>query len=117
MASIMQNPNISDKDKLEAFKVGFKKLSEQTLNTVIAHVVAIETPDGLEENKNTIKDFFDNTDKETFLAVDNHLQKQREIWTAKSQKFKVPQELVDKGAPEEIEVPMIFDQSNFFVSK
>lgn len=117
MASIMQNPNISDKDKLEAFKVGFKKLSEQTLNTVIAHVVAIETPDGLEENKNSIKDFFDNTDKETFLAVDKHLQKQREIWTAKSQKFKTPQELVDQGAPEEIEVPMIFDQSNFFVSK
>ena len=117
MASIMQNPNISDKDKLEAFKVGFKKLSEQTLNTVIAHVVAIETPDGLEENKNSIKDFFDNTDKETFLAVDKHLQKQREIWTAKSQKFKVPQEHVDNGAPEEIDVPMIFDQSNFFVSK
>ena len=117
MASIMQNPNVSDKDKLEAFKAGFKKLSEQTLNTVLAHVIAIETPDGIEENKNTIKDFFDNTDKETFLAVSDHLEKQRDIWSAKSQKFKTPQELVDQGAPEEVEVPMIFDQSNFFVSK
>ena len=117
MASIMQDPNVSEKDKLEAFKQGFKKLSEQTLNTVLAHVVAIETPDGAEENAQAIRDFFDNTDKETFLAVSDHLEKQREIWSAPAQKFKTPQEYVDQGAPEKIEVPMIFDQSSFFVSK
>jgi hypothetical protein len=117
MASIMQDPKISDKDKLEAFKAGFKKLSQQTLNTVLAHVVAIETPEGTEENKSAIKEFFDNTDKETFQAVSDHLEAQRAVWTAKPQNFKTPQEYVDQGAPEEIEVPMIFDQSNFFVSK
>ena len=117
MASILQNPNISESDKLEAFKEGFKKLSQTTLDTVLGHVVAIETPEGVEENAQAIKEFFDNTDKDTFLAVSDHLDSQRKIWQAKPQKYKTPQEYVDKGAPEEIEVPMIFDQSNFFVSK
>ena len=117
LATILQDEKTSDADKMEAFKIGFKKLSQVTLNTVLGHVKAIETPDGTEEDPNVIKDFFDNTDKDTFLAVSDHLEKMRKTFTAKPQKFKVPQEHVDNGAPEEIEVPMIFDQSNFFVSK
>lgn len=117
MAMILQDPKISESDKLEAFKLGFKKLSKQTLETVLSHVIAIETPEGVEENANAIRDFFDNTDKDTFLAVSNHLEAQRNSWSAKPKKFSTPQEYVDQGAPAEIEIPMMFDQSNFFVSK
>ena len=117
MAAMLQDPNITEADKLEAFKVGFKKLSQVTLETVLGHVKEIQTPDGSETNPQAIGDFFDNTDKETFLAVSNHLEKMRKEFNAKAQKYKVPQNYVEQGAPEEIEVPMIFDQSNFFASK
>ena len=117
LASILQDNNTSDADKMEAFKIGFKKLSQVTLNTVLGHVKAIETPDGIEDDPKAIREFFDNTDKDTFLAVSNHLDKMRKQFNAKPQIYKVPQEHVDNGAPEEIEVPMIFDQSNFFASR
>ena len=117
LANILQDTSLSDADKMEAFKLGFKKLSQVTLNTVLGHVKAIETPDGIEDNSKAIKEFFDNTDKDTFLAVSDHLDKMRKQFNAKPQIYKVPKEHVDNGAPEEIEVPMVFDQSNFFVSK
>jgi len=117
LATILQDTNTSDADKMEAFKLGFKKLSQVTLNTVLGHVKAIETPDGIEDNPKAIREFFDNTDKDTFLAVSDHLDKMRKQFNAKPQIYKVPKEHVDNGAPEEIEVPMVFDQSNFFVSK
>ena len=117
LATILQDTNTSDADKMEAFKLGFKKLSQVTLNTVLGHVKAIETPEGIEDNPKAIREFFDNTDKDTFLAVSEHLDKMRKQFNAKPQIYKVPKEHVDNGAPEEIEVPMVFDQSNFFVSK
>ena len=117
LATILQDTKTSDADKMEAFKLGFKKLSQVTLNTVLGHVKAIETPEGIEDNPKAIREFFDNTDKDTFLAVSEHLDKMRKQFNAKSQIYKVPKEHVDNGAPEEIEVPMVFDQSNFFVSK
>jgi hypothetical protein len=117
LATILQDTKTSDADKMEAFKLGFKKLSQVTLNTVLGHVKAIETPEGIEDNPKAIREFFDNTDKDTFLAVSEHLDKMRKQFNAKPQIYKVPKEHVDNGAPEEIEVPMVFDQSNFFVSK
>ena len=117
MAAILQDPNVPDADKLTAFKEGFKKLSQQTLETVLAHVKAIETPEGIETNPSAIREFFDNTDKETFMTVSDHLDKMRQNWNARPQKYQVPEEYVQQGAPSEIEVPLIFDQTNFFVSK
>lgn len=117
LASIMQRDDIDEQEKMEAFKEGFKKLSAQNLELVLKHIKAIKTEDGSEANPLAIKEFFDNTDKETFTQVSDFLEKNRNDWQIKPQIYKVPAEYVEKGAPEEIQVPLVFDQSNFFASK
>lgn len=114
LASIIQKEGISEQDKLEAFKEGFKKLSQMTLDMICLQVTAIDTPEGSESNPQAIRDFFNNTDKNTFAAIRDHLEATKDAWSIPPRKFKIPDELVEKGAREIIEVPLIFDQSNFF---
>ena len=115
LAQMMQNDKLNDTQKLEAFKEGFKKLSQMTLDMIVTHITQIETPEGTETNKNAIKDFFNQTDKDTFSTVQEHLDKVKKEWETPATIFKVPEEYVEKGAPETINVPMVFDNSNFFV--
>ena len=117
IAGILANEKIPEKEKLQAFKEGFKKLSQTTLELVVAHVAEIRTPEGSEINKQAIREFFDSTDKATFTAVSDFVEANRKVWQIKPRKFAVSQELQEQGAPETIEVPLLFDQSNFFVSK
>ena len=115
LAQMMQNDKLDDSQKMEAFKEGFKKLSQMTLDMIVTHITQIETPEGTETNKNAIKDFFNQTDKDTFSAVQDHLDKVKKEWEIPATIFKVPDDYVEKGAPETINVPMVFDNSNFFV--
>lgn len=117
LAQVMQDSKVDDAQKLQAFKEGFKKLSQMTLDMIVKHVVAIETPDGTENNPGAIKDFFDNTDKDTFVAVQERLESIKNEWTAPPKRFKVPDEYVEKGAHEYLDVPLVFDNSNFFVQR
>jgi len=115
LAQMMQNDKLDDTQKMEAFKEGFKKLSQMTLDMIVTHITQIETPEGTETSKTAIKDFFNQTDKDTFSAVQEHLDKVKKEWEIPATIFKVPDEYVEKGAPETINVPMVFDNSNFFV--
>jgi hypothetical protein len=117
LAQIMQDKDTDEKRKMEAFKEGFKKLSEMTLDMLVKHIVAIETPEGTEDNPHNIKDFINSTEKNVFESVQQHLEKIKDKWTAPPKKFKVPDEYVEKGAHEYINVPMVFDNSNFFAQK
>jgi len=114
LAQILQNDKIDDTEKLKAFKEGFKKLSQMTLDMIVTHIVEIQTPDGSESNKDAIREFFNNTDKDTFSSVQKHLETIKKQWETPATKFQVPAEYVEKGAQEIIEVPMVFDNSNFF---
>jgi len=117
LATLMQDEKVSDEDKVEAFKIGLKKLSQLSLDMICKHVVSIDTPEGSENDPTEIRSFFDNTDKDTFSAVRDHIEQVKESWSIKPRKFKISDELVEKGAKDVVEVPLMFDQSNFFVSK
>ena len=57
---------------------------------------------------------FNNTDKSTYKTVIEHLDAQRNKFTVKPFRVTLLQEDIDQGAPEEISIPITFDQSNFF---
>lgn len=117
LASMLGNENMTEEQKREAFMKGFKMLSKNTMDIVIRQVVAIETPEGVENDPKFINEFFLNTDKDTFTAVSEFLNQAKEIFDLKPQKVKVPENLVNQGASSEVTAPIMFDTSNFFVSK
>lgn len=111
---LVNDDSIPDEKKLQAFANSFKKLTDLTVGLVVNSVSAIDTPEGKVTNKNHIAEFFNNADKDTFDKILKHLEKMKEKTSIKPMKVKSTPDEISLGAPEEYEVPITFDQSNFF---
>lgn len=111
---LVNDESIPDDQKLQAFANSFKKLTDLTIGLVTNSVVAIDTPDGKVTDKRFIIDFFNNADRSSFDAILKHLEKMKEESSIKPMKIKSTPEEIAAGAQEEYEVPITFDQSNFF---
>ena len=114
LSQIMQDDKVNEDQKMKAFKEGFKKLSQMTLDMVCTNITSIETPEGIETNPQAIKQFFETTDKQTFMSVQKHLEQLKNTWSTPTTKFQVPEDYVEKGADKTIDVPMVFDNASFF---
>jgi hypothetical protein len=111
---LVNDETIPDDKKLAAFSVSFRKLTELTVDLVVNSVVAIDTADGKVTDKAHIRDFFNNADSSTFDKILKHLEKMKDDSRIKPFKVQATPEDIEAGAPEEYEIPITFDQSNFF---
>lgn len=111
---LVNDDNIPDEQKLSAFATSFRKLTELTIDLVVNSVSCIDTADGKVTDKKFIKEFFSNSDHATFDKILKHLEKMRDTSKIKPLIVKATPEEIEAGAPEEYEIPITFDQSNFF---
>lgn len=111
---VLDDQSIPDDKKLAAFSQSFRKLTNLTIDLVLNSIAAIDTPDGKVTDRRIIKEFFENADKSYFEKVLKHLETVKENTGIKPLKVKALQEDIEKGAPAEYEIPITFDQSNFF---
>jgi len=107
--------DVNDDNIKKMLQDAFNDLTENNLDLICKQVYCIKTPDGEETNPTAIREFFYSTDKVTYDAVANHLRNQKKKFDVPPYKVRVPEHLVEAGAKSELEVPLIFDQSNFFV--
>jgi hypothetical protein len=112
---IVNDDTISEDEKLVHFNTAFRKLTDFTIELLMMSVVSIDTPDGKVSDKRHIKDFFNNTDRSYFNKVMKHIEEMRKLSTIKPLKVISPPEDVEQGVPDSYEIPITFDQSNFFV--
>lgn len=111
---LANDESIPDEQKLQAFANSFKKLTDLTINLVVNSISAIDTPEGKVTDKRYITEFFSNADKTLFDSVLKHLETMKEKTTIKPMKVRATEEDIAAGAPAEYEIPVTFDQSNFF---
>ena len=111
---LANDDSIPDEQKLQAFANSFKKLTDITINLVVNSIAAIDTPEGKVTDKKYIAEFFANADKSLFDNVLKHLETLKERTSIKPMKVRATQEDLEAGAPAEYEIPITFDQSNFF---
>lgn len=112
---IVDDQNMPDDEKLVHFNLAFKKLTDFTLDLFISSVISIDTPDAKVTDKKQIMEFFNNTDKSYFNKVMDHVNDMRRKSSIKPLVVQSPQEDIDRGVPASYEIPITFDQSNFFV--
>jgi len=115
---IIQAVRSADPEKEETRKMmqeAFENLTDNNLDLICKQVYCIKTPDGDETNPVAIKDFFLNTDKKTFDVVAKFLREQKEKFDIPVHEVSVPQNLIEAGAPATLKIPIIFNESNFFV--
>jgi|TARA_R110002124_G_scaffold281373_1_gene455521 hypothetical protein len=113
--SLVNDDDMDDATKLSRFTTSFKKLTNLTINMLCKSIKSITIEDTVVTNQEHIQEFIDNVDKEFFKGITDHLDLQREQFAIEPLKVRSSEEDIEAGAPAEYEIPITFDQSNFFV--
>jgi hypothetical protein len=112
----VSNQDLPDAEKAKVFNESFDKLNQITIGIVNNSVFAIESSAGTTDNPKHIQEFMENTDKEIFDAVKKQIENQRENNSIKPLKIQTTDQMREAGVTEdEIEIPLVFDASYFFV--
>ena len=112
--SIVNDDDMPEEEKLLAFNRSFTKLTDMTVGTLKASIAAVQFEDQTVTNKEHISEFVDNADKDLFKKVTGHLETQKESFSIKPMVVDATEEEIEAGVPETYEIPITFDQTNFF---
>jgi hypothetical protein len=115
--TLVNDEKMDEGEKLQRFATSFKKLTDITVTTVTQGIASIEVDGETISNQNFLQEFVANADKDLYGAIMDHLEAQRDQHTIKPMKVTTTEEEREAGAPDEYEVPISFDASNFFGAK
>lgn len=113
--NLANDESIPDEKKLELFNQSFNNLTKVTVELLAESVYKIQTPDAEVTNSVYIKEFFENADKDIFSAVQKHLNDLKKHNELKPLKFTATPEQIAQGVPDTYEIPINFNDSDFFV--
>jgi len=108
------NEDLPESKKLETFTKSFKKLTEITIFTLENSITSIDVGSETVTNHSYIKEFVHNADKNMFQTVADHIEQERTKFSVQPLKVEATEEEIDQGVPESYNVPISFDQANFF---
>jgi hypothetical protein len=112
--SLVNDDSLSDEQKLEMFNQSFANLAKATIELIAENIYKILTPDGEVTDKDFILEFVNNSDKEIFKTVKDHLQEMKNNNDLKPMEFSTTAEQQSNGAPLTFSVPINFNNSDFF---
>ena len=112
--SLVNDESLSDEQKLEMFNQSFANLAKATIELIAENIYKILTPNGEVTDKDFILEFVNNSDKEIFKTVKDHLQEMKNNNDLKPIEFSTTPEQQSAGAPATFSVPINFNNSDFF---
>jgi hypothetical protein len=103
-------------DKNKRFTESFKTMAALNFELMAGNIGSIILPTGeTVADREQIKEFVQNADSKLIREIEDGLTTLRQQGTVKPLKFKSSEEQIKDGAPATYEVPITFDNSNFFV--
>ena len=114
--NVVNDDSISDEKKLEMFNSSFATLTRVTIDLMTESIYKIVTPEAEVVDREMIIDFVNNADKDIFDTVNNHLNQMKHQNDIKPLSFTTTEEQQAAGAPETYEIPINFNESDFFGS-
>jgi len=109
------NSALSEQEKSTQFVRSFKLLNNINFSMLVDSITEITTPEGTTVvDKAQIKQFCDNCDARVINEIQDELAKIRSQAQIKPIKLQSTEDQIKKGAPASYEVPVTFDNSNFF---
>ena len=116
MVAAVGQSQMTDEQKSQKFAEAHKALTELNFEILSTSFSKIKTPDGQTvEDQDQIKEFLNNADSKTVNDLQNKMLEIRNQAQVKPIKLKTTEEQIKKGAPVSFDVPITFDNSNFFV--
>jgi|TARA_B100002019_G_scaffold292177_1_gene314484 hypothetical protein len=111
----IQDSKMKDEDKLAQFNQSFSAISNMTVDMIVDQVDGVQfQQEEMVVNKKHIKEFFESVDGEIYDALTKYIEDVRKDTALKPLVVTTEEDERKKGAPETFEVPITFDQSNFF---
>lgn len=116
MYQALDSQALTETDKSKVFADTFEKVNKINFSLLIDSIKKITTPDGMEvTDRAQIIEFCNHTDAKTVDEIQTLLGALRNQTQIKPLQMKATEEQIKKGAPATYNVPMTFDNSNFFV--
>lgn len=112
--NIVNDEKMDIDEKIKIFKTSFEKLTQLTIDLVANSVYRIDSVNGSVTDQRFIREFLENCDREIFNKIKETLDSTREKNSIKPIKVKSTDEMIEKGAESEFEIPLVFDASAFF---
>jgi hypothetical protein len=112
--NMVNDENISDEKKLEMFNTSFNNLTKVTVELLSESIYKIVTAEAEVTDKKFIAEFVANADKDICQKVQAHLTELKEHNDLKSLEFISTDEQREMGAPEKYNIPVNFNDSDFF---
>lgn len=112
--TLVNDDKMSEEEKLAKFNQSFKKLTELTVETMGKTIVSISVDDVTVTDRAHIQEFLSNSEKSFYSAIIEHIDNQKAKFQLEPLKVESSDEDIERGAPEKFEIPITFDQSNFF---
>ena len=116
MFAQVQNSDLPTEEKTKRFGESFNQLNAVNTNLLIENIAKITLPDGTTvEQADYIKEFVANADAKLIKQLEQHLIEIRQQGSIKPFKVDASEEQIKAGAPASYDVPITFDNANFFV--
>jgi LEA14-like dessication related protein len=107
---------MTQEQKSQQFVKSFKILNDINFDLLVEAITSIKTPDGVEVTApEIIKEFCNNCESKLINEIQTGLGNIRTQAQIKPLKVEATEEQIKKGAPATYEIPVTFDNSNFFV--
>lgn len=111
---LVNDESIPEARKIELFNESFSKLTQVTVDLLTDTIYKIATPTGEVTDTKFIKEFIANADKDIFETVQKHLAELKKHNDLPKLGFNTTEEQQAEGAPAFYEVPVNFNNSDFF---
>jgi hypothetical protein len=103
-------------EKTRRFTDSFHVLSKLNMDLLVGNIAKITLPSGeAVSDRDQIKEFIQNADAKLIKELENKLAELRQQGSIKPIKIKATEEQIKAGVPASYEVPITFDNANFFV--
>jgi hypothetical protein len=115
MYGTIDSSSMTEEEKQSAFGKSFATLNMVNFSLLVDSIKAITTPGGdTVVDRAQIIEFCNKTDSQTINEIQDKLSELRLQAQMAPLKIKSTEEQIKKGAPASFEVPVTFDNSNFF---
>lgn len=112
--TVINNEKLNEDEKLKLFKESFNKLTQITIELVSDSIDKIYANGQIVVDRNHIKEFVENADKDLFKKIQDHLSELKKMNDLKPLVFETTEEQQARGAPKTYTVPINFNNSDFF---
>ena len=112
--TIVNDESINDEKKIEMFNASFANLTQITVDLLAESIYKVIVQDAEVTDLRHIKEFVSNADKDVFEIIKKHLDHLKDQNTSKPFVINTTEEQQAAGAPASFEIPINFNNSDFF---